>query len=190
MIPTEDNYVDWILNGIREYFRRIDYRVRTYSIGQIKERHCPVDRILAVGNKIIGLQFKRPMSKQRPWRYKPVKHQHEMVSHAHWIFYCLPDFIDFHLQEVALYHCKFVAGDDYKFDSGINGPYYRWGAFAEALIGCWEGFEVSEGTSIESLITDIISNPHDTYLTMNKSFEEIYIIRNISSPITMEHEPA
>ena len=48
MIATEDNYIDWALWGMREYFRRLDYRVRTYSIGQVLERQCPADRILSI----------------------------------------------------------------------------------------------------------------------------------------------
>ncbi|MDZ7304298.1 MAG: hypothetical protein ONB44_19410 [candidate division KSB1 bacterium] len=191
MIPTEDNYVDWILLGVKEYFRRIDYKVRTYSIGQVKEKQCPVDRILAVGNKIIGLQFKRPVSKERPWRYERTPHQHEMISHSRWIFYCFPDFIDLRLQEVALYHCKFVNAAESK-TSSISGEqyYYRWGAFADALISCLEGLEIGENTSIEQLIADMVKNPHDTYLSLNKRYEEAYIMRNIAPPVEMEREPA
>ena len=86
MIPTEDNYTDWILLGIKEYFRQINYRVLTHSIGQVKERQCPIDRILAVGNKIIGLQFKRPASEGQPWSWKLTSHQHKIISQSRWIF--------------------------------------------------------------------------------------------------------
>ena len=191
MIPTEDNYIDWILFGIKEYFRRINYRVLTYSIGQVKERQCPIDRILAVGNKIIGLQFKRPASEERPWRWKRTPHQHEMISCSRWIFYCLPDFVDLSYQEVALYHCRFVSGS-HANEKYINGDqrYYRWGALANSLIGCQEGLQIDENIKIEQLINDMVENPHGTYLLMNRLFEEIYIIRDIQQPNGMENEPA
>ena len=57
MIPTEDNYIDWILLGINDYFIRINYNILTFSIGQVKEHKCPIDRILAIRNKIIGLNL-------------------------------------------------------------------------------------------------------------------------------------
>lgn len=192
MIPTEDNYIDWILFGMKDYFRRIDYKVRTYSIGQIKERQCPVDRILAVGNKIVGLQFKRPVSEERPWRYQLTPHQHSMIVQSRWIFYCLPDFTDLHFQEVALFHCRFLPAYDTpsKTLQVEQSQYYRWGAFADGLIGCWVGMEIDERSSIERLITDMADNPRDTYLTLNKQFEEAYLIRNIAPPMEMEREPA
>jgi len=82
MIPTEDNYIDWILDGVRDYYRKIGYRFRTYSIGQVKERQCPIDRILAVENKVVGIQFKRPLTNKFPWKYDIKSHQHQKISEA------------------------------------------------------------------------------------------------------------
>lgn len=191
MIPTEDNYVDWILFGIKNYFRSIDYKVLTFSIGQVKEKQCPIDRLLAVGNKIIGLQFKRPASNKRPFKFELTPHQHEKISKSRWIFYCLPDFTDFRFQEVALFHCKFVPGDEIRINpkSGTQ-EYLRWSAFSQGLIGCWEGLEINENLSIDKLISDLVENPKDTYLTLNKRFEELYIIRDISLDYQLESEPA
>jgi hypothetical protein len=193
MIPTEDNYTEWILFGIKEYFRRIDYRVRTYSIGQVKERQCPVDRILAVGNKIVGLQFKRPATPKPPWRYDLTPHQHARISESRWIFYCLPDFADLRFQEVSLYHCRFQPGHaegSERYPSKEQSRYYRWGAFADALLSCWEGLEIGDERQIEQLIRDMFNYPEDTYLSLNKRAEEAYIVRDIPSPVEMDYEPA
>jgi hypothetical protein len=189
MIPTEDNYVDWTLDGIREYFRRLDYRVRTYSIGQVKERECPVDRILAVGNKIVGLQHKRPASEKHPWRYKTTAHQHADIAKARWIFYCLPDFADFRLQEVALYHCRFAPAEGV---ANINATeqYYRWGAFATGLIECWIGLEMRNSETVERVIGDMLDNPQDTYLVLNRLAEEVYLLRPGEAQTALEREPA
>ncbi len=187
MIPTEDNYIDWILTGIKDYFRKIGYRVRTYSIGQVKERQCPIDKILAVGNKIVGIQFKRPLTKGPPWKYDLKPHQHELISKARWIFYCLPDFTELKYQEVALFHCKFVPA--LEKEKIQNQRYYRWGSFARALIVCQEGIVIKDN-NIERLIEDMYKNPKDAYLSLNKKAEELYIIRDIPYEVEMEYEPA
>jgi hypothetical protein len=189
MIPTEDNYVDWTLDGIREYFRRLDYRVRTYSIGQVKERQCPVDRVLAVGNKIVGLQHKRPASEKHPWRYETTTHQHADIAKSRWIFYCLPDFADYKFQEVALHHCRFVPAEG---ASSINASeqYYRWGAFASGLIECWIGLEMNDDATVQRVIADMIENPRDTYLVLNNLAEEIYLVRSGDAQNALERAPA
>lgn len=163
MIPTEDNYIDWVLNGIREYFRRINFRVLTYSIGQIKERQCPVDRVLKVGNKIVGLQFKRPETADAPFKYKTTIHQHQDISKARWIFYCLPDFVDSNLQEVALYHCKFTPAEN---SSTINDivRYYRWGPFSSAILECREGLKIAENDNFGRIITYMSDNPRKAFI--------------------------
>lgn len=189
MIPTEDNYIDWTLDGIKEYFRRLNYRVRTYSIGQVKERHCPVDRILAVGNKIVGLQYKRPISESHPWQYETTSHQHADIAQSRWIFYCLPDFADHSYQEVALYHCKFALAEGTVSIKSIK-DYYRWGPFAAGLVDCWIGLEMRDARMVERVMADMIDNPRDVYLVLNKLAEEAYLIRPGSTPIAMEHEPA
>ena len=68
--------------------------------------------------------------------------------------------------------------------------YLRWGALSQGLIGCWEGLEINENLSIDKLIYDLVENPKDTYLTLNKRFEELYIIRDISLDYQLESEPA
>lgn len=187
MIPTEDNYVDWTLDGMKDYFRRLNYRVRTYSIGQVKERQCPVDRILAVGNKIVGLQYKRPTSESAPWHYETTSHQHRDIAQSRWIYYCLPDFADSSFQEVALHHCKFASAEGSPNINSIE-HYYRWGSFAAGIIECWIGLEMRDGRIVERVIVDMFDNPRDVYLALNKMAEEVYLIR--PDPLAMEREPA
>ena len=193
MIPTEDNYVDWILSSIREYYDEISYTVYTYSISQVRERQCPVDRILAVGNKIVGLQFKRPQTTERPWQWKLTPHQHKNISEARWIFYCLPEFVDLRFHKVALYHCQFrpAYADETDGVSLTERPfYYRWGAFADALDDCREGLEIGNERQIHQLFNDLSSNTRDTYLSLNKLAREAYIVRGSPSPREMDYEPA
>ena len=110
MIPTEDNYVDWVMDGIRQYFKDRGYSVLTYSVGQVKEKDFPVDRVFAVGNKFVGLQFKRPSSEGPPWKHEILPHQHIGILESRWVYYCLPCFSDLSMQKIALYHSRFVRG--------------------------------------------------------------------------------
>lgn len=187
MIPTEDNYIDWTLDEIKEYFRRLNYRVRTYSIGQVKEHQCPVDRVVAVGNKIIGLQYKRPTNESPPWRYETTPHQHRDIAQSRWIFYCLPDFADFDLQEVALHHCKFASAEGYQDINSIR-RYYRWGSFASGIIECPIGLEMRDSQMVGQVMATMFDSPRDVYLILNKIAEEIYLIR--PEAIALESEPA
>ncbi|SFM88398.1 hypothetical protein [Thermodesulforhabdus norvegica] len=187
-IPTENNYIEWVLLNIKEYFRRLGYRVLTYSIGHVKERLCPVDRVLVVGNKIVGLQFKRPLTEASHPRFNITLHQQEMIGQARWIFYCLPDFTDLRLQEVALYHCRFVPAEEIK--NGEVERYFRWGPFAQGLVECWIGLEITE-MRVEDLFRQIAENPMEVYISLNKKAEEVFLLSRIfRPPLELEREPA
>ena len=101
-----------------------------------------------------------------------------MISQSRWIFYCLPDFVDIQLQKVALYHCKFMHGNekDKKFITA-SALYFRWGSFAESLIECKEGLIIGDDLTFERLISNMVENPLDTYLSLNRKSEEAFIIR-------------
>jgi len=43
---------------------------------------------------------------------------------------------------------------------------------------------------IDKLISDMLENPKDIYLSLNKKAEEVYIVREITPEMEMEHEPA
>ncbi len=190
MIPTEDNYIDWLLCGIREYFRRLGFTVKTISIGQVKEKQCPVDRVLAIGNKIVGLQCKRPTTSKSPFKYDLRHDQHKLISKSGWIFYCLPDFTDWRFQDVALFHVKFVRASELEADNNkitsVN-KYYRWGSFVNAIISCNEGVEVKD---VDEIIDEILQYPENIYLSLNHKFEELYIIREIPYESYLEEAPA
>ncbi|WXG44276.1 MAG: hypothetical protein WED04_09630 [Promethearchaeati archaeon SRVP18_Atabeyarchaeia-1] len=178
MIPTEDNYADWILIGIADYFRRIGWRVRVYSIGQVKEKKLPIDRIIAVNNKILGLQFKRPRNEGPPWEYDIDVNQQTLLSRLRWGFYCFPDFTDIRLQEVALFHCMFE-----RPSRAISGPrlvaksslYYRWGSFSDGFMSCLVGLVIS-GKEVDEVVELVYENPEIAYLVLNKSTKSVFVI--------------
>ena len=176
MIPTEDNYVDWILAGIHEYFARIGFAVRTFSVGQVKEKDFPVDRLLALGSKLIGLQFKRPLRESPPWEYDTRPHQHQDILGSNWVYYCLPDFTDMALDRVALFHCKFVRGREIPIEGLRSARYYRWGAIAQGLQRCGHGVQLKSSESWDDLIEDIVSNPRDAYLLISEVARGAFIV--------------
>jgi len=191
VIPTEDNYIDWTLLGMRGYFEALGYRVWTFSIGQVKEKKCPVDRILAAGNKMIGFQFKRPALQGPAWRWKVNPDQHRMIVHSDWVWYCLPDFVDPCLQNVALYHCQFRSGGVAHRGYLERGRYYRWGWVATSLIACRVGVEMDKEIGVDALFAEIAENPQDAYLSLNRLAREAYLIagERPSEP-GLEREPA
>lgn len=176
MIPTEDNYVDWVMDGIRQYFKDRGYSVLTYSVGQVKEKDFPVDRVFAVGNKFVGLQFKRPSSEGPPWKHEILPHQHIGILESRWVYYCLPCFSDLSMQKIALYHSRFVRGLEAPIENLERPRYINWGALAEGIIGCWHGLELSESITFPDLIRDILANPRDSYLSLNRQAREAYLI--------------
>jgi hypothetical protein len=104
VIPTEDNYCDWLVGGVKRYFDDRGLRAWSFSIGQVKENEFPFDRAFAVGNKVMGFQVKRPSSTgpQWTWEIDFGSIQHVKVAKTKWILYALPDFADFDRQDVAL----------------------------------------------------------------------------------------
>lgn len=168
MIPTEDNYVDWVLRGIHDYYARLGYSIFSYSIGQRREADLPFDRILRVGNKIVGFQFKRPRAENPPWRYVFTPHQHQLLFRYRWILYCLPRFTDWRLQNVALYHAAFAPSHGVITTTGsISGFSYRWGSLADELRLCTQGTIVDEPFDIEEFIRPLQERTADAILSIN-----------------------
>lgn len=176
MIPTEDNYIDWVVKGIERYFEDIGYIVATYSVGQVKEKEFPTDRVFMVGNKLVGLQFKRPLTETSPWKHEILPHQHSNIRESKWVYYCLPCFADLSMQKVALYHSRFVRGSEAPVENLEHARYVNWGALAEGIIGCWYGLELSGSITFPNLIRDILANPRDLYLSLNRQAQEAYLI--------------
>jgi hypothetical protein len=176
-VPTEDNYIDWTLSGIREYFERRGFRVETHSVGQRAEKHLPVDRLIAVGKKILGLQFKRPNRETPPFRFDPTPHQHRLIAGTSWIYYCLPDFTDRTLQEVALWHCRFVPGT-----APINGEFFsRWGNIADRLLACTAGLELRDEDTAAELMNEIQEAPEDAYVIIDRATRKVDLVRGATS---------
>jgi hypothetical protein len=176
VIPTEDNYVDWVMEGIGQYFKDRGYSVLTFSVGQVKEKDFPVDRVLAVGNKLVGLQFKRPSTETWPWKHETLPHQHSDILESKWVYYCLPCFTDLSMQKIALYHSRFVRGSEAPIENLENARYVNWGALAEGIIGCWHGLELSDSIKFPDLVRDILANPRNLYLSLNRQAREAYLI--------------
>jgi hypothetical protein len=176
LIPTEDNYIEWVMDGIRRYFEDRGYVVLTYSVGQVKEKDFPVDRVFAVGNKIVGLQFKRPSTETWPWKHEILPHQHSDILKSKWVYYCLPCFADLSMQKIALFHSRFVRGSEAPIENLENARYVNWGAFAEGIIGCWHGLDLTENVKFSDIIREIVENPRGSYLSLNQKVGEAYLI--------------
>lgn len=181
VVPTEDNYVDWVLIGIRKYFRERlpDLEVQTLSVGQVLESHFPADRIVKVGNKIIALQFKRPQVTPEGVQWELTPHQHQKISGRGWVYYCLPEFIDANLQNVALHHCRFVRGDSFVGEEmwiRQNPRLPTWGVVGEGLIITTHGVRVGE-KDIQKILIDIRKNPEDSYVALDKEFKRLTTIK-------------
>jgi hypothetical protein len=176
VIPTEDNYIDWVMAGIRKYFEDRGFVILTFSVGQVKERDFPVDRVFAVGNKFVGLQFKRPSTEGPHWKHDILPHQHSDILESKWVYYCLPCFVDPSMQKVALYHSRFVRGSEAPIETLEGAPYVNWGAFGEGIIGCWHGVELPKNIPYNDLIREIIANPRGAYLSLNRQAREAYFI--------------
>lgn len=178
MIPTEDNYVEWTLRGMAEYFGRRGYSIRTYSIGQPKEFHFPIDRLIVVGNKIIGLQFKRPLREKKPLTFRTKARQHSGLAKSHWSFYCLPDFTDWNLQNVALYHVRFARPGKTRAINEIRFS-YRWGTFVGRIIACTKGLILKDESELASVMSEIDKDPQDAYIVLNKRKKEVVLLSKL-----------
>ena len=174
---TEDNYVDWVLDGIRDYYRQRGFKVFTYSVGQPKELELPFDRILYIDNKIVGLQFKPPANGSSPWKYKFTASQHTTLNKTKWIHYCLPAFVDFRLQHTALYHTHFAAINSVDIAAGEAKKYLGWGAFANGIEACPIGLLMPDQRTIDDVIEQMRNKPVDAYIALNRAYDEVHLVQ-------------
>jgi len=184
IIPVEATYEEWVIADIKRYFKSIfpNIDILSFSLGSRKEAQFPADRVLAVGNKVIGIQFKRPSMTTEGIQWKLDMDQYKRIQGKPWMYYCLPNFIDERLREVALHHCWFLPGD-MKIKVGkwlkYQSKYLIWGVIGEGIIICYQGVEISreERTGLHNWIME---NPRNAYITLGKKYRELFILRSKS----------
>jgi hypothetical protein len=175
-IPLEREYEGWIMHQIDRYFQRVGVDVDFFALSPKYEKKFPADEILRVGDKVVGLQFKRPDFahtrkshdfSQLKWKLSSPAHQLRRVLANTEIYYCLPTFINRNLRSIALHHCLFwrprtakKAGAwysnpaAYKHHRELSGK-PRWGLFMERLTSCTYGRLIGKNTKIKDYVEEI-----------------------------------
>lgn len=177
--PLEREFESWIIQGIENYFQKINKRITIFAFSPSQEKLFPADEVMAFECKIIGLQFKRPeLSKVRSdqkngqdisnikWELRNPTGQFSNIQTNEIIFYCLPTFFNRDFKSVALDHCIFwrpgstAKPTAYWYNNGrvgnrngaITAEGMRWGMFVEGLYSCNIGKKVKSTDVTDNLI--------------------------------------
>lgn len=107
--------VQWVSEGLNQFFRNIGYNFFSNTVQEIKEALVPLDRIYAAkkGNRILlfALQFKSPMKRDDIICWKISPDQHKMLTKEYFskfIWYCLPFMKEIGSWKNILYHTLFI----------------------------------------------------------------------------------
>jgi hypothetical protein len=173
---TEDNYIDWTLRGIDRYYREHGYEVSTYSIGQVREHVIPFDRIVHVGDKLVGLQFKAPANDRPPWKYEFDNEQHQKLLDNSWIYYSLPKFTDARLQNSALDHIDFAGARSIDLVRKRPDQSIDWKEFQRRFRSCSIGIRLDSQRSVHDLITRMKTAPVSAYILLDHLHRRTRII--------------
>ncbi|MBK7393015.1 MAG: hypothetical protein IPI64_06870 [Chloracidobacterium sp.] len=53
---------------------------------------------------------------------------------------------------------------------------FRWGTFVERILSCTIGLVISSERELENIITDIMDNPREAYIVLNKKKKEVVLL--------------
>jgi hypothetical protein len=190
--PQEREYEAWIVQEIEEYFERLG--AAAYAIWAVSphdEAHWPVDEALAMGCKLVGLQFKQakladdnPEFDRLKWTLHQPPGQFALVQKNPEIFYCLPTFINRRFRKRALDHCLFWRPDTQNdlnvwYDNPAAGTPYkkvcnsmRWGRFIEAVLSCQIGIRVTSVEQANQYIRSFSGRAREAYIKRERLNQE------------------
>ncbi len=127
MIPTESNYAEWFACSARYYLLREGYAFLTFALEQVVEPGFPTARLIAEGNRLVGLRFARPVETapgQRISTYAGDAAPIERIADADagWILYALPQSADPFDQQLAHQKVLFAGAAEVEFAGGELVP--------------------------------------------------------------------
>lgn len=145
MIPLEIEWTRRILSGIKRYFSNQYYSVEAEIVdGGMIETKEGIDAVVLVGEKVFGIQTKRPYV-NKTTSYHLDDKQHEVIKTRDWVYYAFPENIPRAQFKNVLHRTIFSQG---KFDftktvhfGSIPGA-VRWGEVAKGLEECETGLKI------------------------------------------------
>lgn len=112
-IYYESVAVDWVSQGISDFFSRIGYSVCYDTVGERREKEIPLDRIYVAGSRksslIFALQFKAPYANKNSLYWKINAHQNHLLRKHHgFIWYAFPYFHETYYYQNAIQLTHFL----------------------------------------------------------------------------------
>lgn len=161
--PQEREFEAWIIHCIEEYFEQLGTaRYAVWAVSPNDEAYWPADEALAVGCKLVGLQFKQAKLENGPllfdrlkWTLHQPPGQFGLIQGRPEIYYCFPTFINRKFRRRALDHCIFWRpGSAVNFNVWYDNPRartpyrsacesMRWGRFIERILSCEIGIRIN-----------------------------------------------
>ena len=187
MIPTEDNYADWLSCAAGRYLRRRGWSFFSVSIGQVREAGFPVDKLFLVGNKIVGIQLKRPLNppaNRTGYEYGYSQRQHnEMLNAARSsIFYALPHSVDYRDQHRMHRSVRFYEAHEVEpLTASKMRPYQDAGLnffeFVKGIKACPIGQKIPAGFTFSTFLALAQRFPTFAFLVINLEGKTAFMIR-------------
>ena len=110
MTPLEIEWTRRILSSIKRYFNNQLYEVKAEIVDRsIIEKEEGIDAVVLVGEKIFGIQTKRPYGKGTG-NYILDSKQHSIIQTKDWVYYAFPENIPRSQFKNVLHRTKFSPG--------------------------------------------------------------------------------
>ena len=174
MIPTEANYAEWFTCSARYYLLKEGYAFFTFGVRQVGEAGFPSARLLAEGNRLVGLVFCIPVDPghgQRVCAWKADPAAHERMASADWMLYALPQSADPLDQQLTHQKVLFPARGEVDLTadgilSALSDATFKQvfeGIAADSL-----GLELPAGWQASELAARAEEQPASLYLVVNR----------------------
>lgn len=183
MIPTETNYAEWFTCSARYYLLKEGYAFFTFSVGQVIEAGFPSTRLLAEGNRLVGLVFCAPVEPvlgQRVSAWKADPTARERMSTVGWALYALPQSADPLDQQLT--HQKVLFSDPGDVELAGDGTLrVRMSTSFKQVLDRMRagslGFGLPVGWSAEDFAATAAAHPATLYLVTNASARVVFALR-------------
>lgn len=172
MIPTEANYVEWFTCSARYYLLKEGFAFLTFGVEQIAEPGFPAAKLLAAGNRLLGLRFLRPVEPDPGQRVSTYEAEPGLLDQVHerWTLCALPQSADVLDQQLTHQKVTFAPRDELeRLPSGTlasrSGSSFR--QVFERIVAGALGRELPVGWSSEDLAAAAAEQPVSLYLVVD-----------------------
>lgn len=181
MVPGIANYAEWFTCAARFHFLKEGYAFLSFGLAQVEEPGFPTGKLLAGGNRVVGVRFLRPAESVGGAYEADDVVRTRMAEAGPWVLYALPLSADPLDQQLTHQKVVFAGAAEVETDANghlVAGRTLTFKQLVAALETGEAGREVHAGETPGMFLATAREGDATLYIVMNRRERTIVVLGN------------